>query len=152
MKLIQYSLLVMFVFLTNTAYAQDNDKFSKIEDFHERKWQILVTQAQLSPKEEENVKPVFIEHENLTWKLHKDNHNFFKSALKNAKNVKPDYTALNDRYIENEFKEAQLSKIYHLKLRKMLDPETLFRYYKAERDFKRKLLHDLQDNKQHDKH
>ena len=152
MKLIKYCILFLLAFLNTTAFAQDNTKFPKIEDLHERKWQILITQAQLSPKEAENVKPVFIEHENLVWKLHQGNHEFFKSALKNAKNVKPNYAALNDRYIDNEFKEAQLSKIYHIKLRKILDPETLFRYYKAERDFKRKLLHDLQDHKTHDNH
>jgi len=151
MKLIKYSLLLMLAFSSMTAFAEENAKFPKIEDLHERKWQILIAQAQLSPKEAENVKPVFIEHENLVWKLHQENHDFFKSALKNAKNVTPNYAALNDRYIDNEFKEAQLSKIYHIKLRKILDPETLFRYYKAERDFKRKLLHDLQDQRQRDK-
>jgi len=152
MKLIKQNLLVMLVFLSTIAFAQDHNKFSKIEEFHERKWQALITQAQLSPKEAEDVKPVFIEHENLTWKLHQENREFFKSALKNAKTVKPNYAALNDRYIDNEYKEAQLSKIYHLKLRKILDSETLFRYYKAEREFKRKLLHDIQDRRQAEKH
>jgi hypothetical protein len=148
----KYTLMVLLVFLSNTAFAQETNKLSKIEEFHERKWQILITQAQLNPKETEDVKPVFLEHENLMWKLHQENHDFFKSNLKNAKNVKPNYAALNDRYIDNEFKEAQMAKIYHVKLRKILDPETLFRYYKAERDFKRKLLQDLKDRKEHDRH
>ena len=76
MKLIKQNLLVMLVFLSTIAFAQDHNKFSKIEEFHERKWQALITQAQLSPKEAEDVKPVFIEHENLTWKLHQENREF----------------------------------------------------------------------------
>jgi len=152
MKLMKYTLMVMLVFLSNAAFAQETNKFTKIQEFHERKWQILITQAQLNPKEIEDVKPVFLEYENLLWKLHQENHEFFKSNLKNAKNVKPNYAALNDRYIDNEFKEAQMAKNYHIKLRKILDPETLFRYYKSERDFKRKLLQDLKDRKDHDNH
>jgi hypothetical protein len=42
--------------------------------------------------------------------------------------------------VESEVKQSQLFKSYHLQLRKVLQPETLFKYYKAEREFKRKLL------------
>ena len=38
-------------------------------------------------------------------------------------------------------------KSYHLQLRRLLAPETLFRYYHAEREFKRKLLQDMQDRR-----
>jgi hypothetical protein len=118
---------------------------------HARKWQSLITQAQLSPKEIDAVKPVFMEYEQLVWKLHEENHDFFKSAFKNAKNGKPNFAELNDRYVDNEIRDAQMFKNYHLKLRKLLQPETLFKYYRAERDFKRKLLKDLQDHHQQDK-
>ena len=151
MKLIKHLLIGILVILSSTAIAQDNDKHFKIEEMHALKWQSLITQAQLSPKDIENVKPVFMEYEQLVWKLHEENHDFFKSAFKNAKNVKPNFAELNDRYVENEIRDAQMFKNYHLKLRKLLQPETLFKYYRAERDFKRKLLKDLQDHHQQDK-
>jgi len=135
----------MLILLTSKAFAQDNNKIPKIEELHALKWQALSTKAKLTPKEIDAVKPVFMEYEQLVWKLHEENHDFFKSAFKNAKNGKPDFAELNDRYVENEIRDAQMFKNYHLKLRKLLQPETLFNYYRAERDFKRKLLKDFKD-------
>jgi hypothetical protein len=151
MKLIKYALFGILVFLSTTVIAEDNPKFPKIEDLHAQKWQTISTQAQLTPKEIEVVQPVFMEHEQALWKLHQDSREFFKSAMKNAKTVKPNFAELNDRYVEYQFKEAKLFKEYHLKLRKLLQPETLFRYYNADRQFKRKLLKDFQDHKPSDK-
>ena len=139
-------LLGILLILSSLLYAQDNEKFPKIDDMHLHKWQTLVSEAQLTPKEIEVVQPVFMEYEKTVWNLHKQNHEFFKSALKNAKNVKPNYAELNDRYVDSEFREVQLFKNYHIQLRKLLQPETLFRYYKAEREFKRKLLRDFKDH------
>ena len=152
MKLMKYALIGMLMVVSSTISAQDNDRNARIEEMHERKWQSLITQAQLSPREIEAVKPVFMQYEQMVWKQHQENREFFKSALKNAKNSKPNYAELNDRYVENEFKEAQQFKNYHYQLRKLLQPETLFKYYKAEREFKRKLLHDIQDRRQAEKH
>ena len=152
MKRIKFALLGMLVLLSTTIMAQDDHRFPKIEDLHAFKWQLLSTKAQLTPKEIDIVKPVFMDYEQSIWKMHQEKHEFFKSALKDAKNVKPNYADLNDKYVEYEFKEAQMFKNYHLKLRKLLQPETLFKYYKAEREFKRKLLQDLSDKKQQEKH
>jgi hypothetical protein len=151
MKLIKNILIAILLILSSTAIAQDKDKHFNIEEMHARKWQSLITQAQLTPKEIDAVKPVFMEYEQLVWKLHEVNHDFFKSAFKNAKHGKPNFAVLNDRYVDNEIRDAQMFKNYHLKLRKLLQPETLFNYYRAERDFKRKLLQDFQDHKPHDK-
>jgi hypothetical protein len=151
MKLIKYALFGMLIFLSSTVFAQDNRKFPGIDELHAHKWQSLIAQAQLSPKDAEAVQPVFMEYEKALWKLHQDNRNFFHSAMKNAKNNKPNFTELNDRYVDNEFQEAKLLKNYHLKLRKLLQPETLFKYYNADREFKRILLQEFQDHRPRDK-
>ena len=151
MKHIKYAFIVLLLLLSGTIFAQDNDKFPRIEEIHARKWQSLITQAQLSPKEIETVKPVFMDYEHQVWKSHQENREFFRSALKNAKKTKPNYAELNDRYVELEFKEAQMFKNYHLQLRKLMQPETLFKYYKADREFKRKLLLDIQEHKLRDR-
>jgi hypothetical protein len=151
MKMMKYVLAGLLISITLTANSQENEKNSRIEKLHDQKWQILISHADLTPKEIEAVKPVFMQYEQSLWKLHQDNHEFFKTAYKNLKDVKPNYMELNDRYVEYEFKEALMSKNYHLQLRKLLQPETLFKYYKSEREFKRKLLQDLQDHKDHDR-
>jgi hypothetical protein len=147
MKMIKYSLFGLVLTLSSFLYASDNDGFTKIDDMHLRKWQTLVSEAQLTPKEIDVVQPVFMEYEKAVWNLHKQNREFFRSALKDGKKVKPNYAELNDRYVDFEFQEAQLFKNYHLKLRKLLQPETLFKYYHAEREFKRKLLRDFHDHR-----
>ena len=116
-----------------------------------QKSQFLVFQAQLNPDDIAKVQPIFMSYEKTVWELHKQNREFFKSAMKDAKKTTPNYAELNDRYVDFEFKEAQLFKTYHGQLRKVLQPETLFKYYKAEREFKRKLLQDFQDRRPGDR-
>jgi hypothetical protein len=147
MKTIKFLLIVLVVLMSNFAKAQEAERFPRIEEMHNQKWQFLVTEAQLTPDDITNVQPVFMSYEKSIWELHQQNRDFFKSAMRNIRKVKPNYAELNDRYVDFEFKEAQLFKNYHLQLRKLMQPETLFRYYKAEREFKRKLLQDFQERR-----
>jgi hypothetical protein len=147
MKTMRYMLVSLFILMGTFLQAQDHEKFPKIEDMHNQKWQFLVDKAQLTPDDVAKVEPVFMSYEKSVWQLHQQNHEFFITAMKNAKKVKPNFAELNDRYVEFEFKEAQLFKNYHMQLRKLLAPETLFNYYKAEREFKRKLLQDFHDRR-----
>jgi hypothetical protein len=150
MKMMKYKLLGFLFMFSGIIYASDADNPSQIDEMHLQKWKILVSEAQLTPKEIELVQPVFMEYENAVWALHKKNREFFKAAFKDLKKVKPNFAELNDRYANYDFQDAQLFKNYHSKLRKLLQPETLFKYYHAEREFKRKLLRDFHDHGPHD--
>ena len=123
------------------------DKSPNVDDMHSQKWQFMVEKAQLSPTDIAKVQPVFMQYEKTMWCQHQQNRDFFKKNFKKDNNVKPNYAELNDRYVEMEVKQSQMFKNYHLQLRKLLSPETLFRYYHAEREFKRKLLQDMQDHR-----
>ncbi|HEY6913067.1 MAG TPA: hypothetical protein VI413_00185 [Paludibacter sp.] len=147
MKTIKNLLVGLFLLVSALLQAENKEDFPRIEEMHNHKWEFLVTQAQLSPDEIDRVKPVFMHYEKTIWDLHQQNREFFKAAMKDAKKVNPNYADLNDRYVDFEFKQAQLFKNYHMQLRKLLQPETLFKYYKAEREFKRKLLQDFQDRR-----
>jgi len=152
MKMMKYNLFVLLSLLmfSSALYANDASNPSIIDDMHLQKWKVLVSEAQLTPKEIELVEPVFMEYENAVWDLHKKNREFFQSAFKNKAKGKLNYAEINDRYADFDFQDAQLFKSYHYKLRKLLQPETLFRYYHAEREYKRKLLRDFQDRGPHD--
>lgn len=147
MKTIKSLLAGLFLFTSTLLQAECKDDFPKIEEIHNHKWEFLVDEAELSSEEIVRVRPVFLNYEKTMWQLHRQNREFFKSAMKNAKKLKPNYADLNDRYVDFEFKQAQLFKNYHMQLRKLLPPEKLFNYYKAEREFKRKLLQDFQDKR-----
>ena len=148
MKNLKYKLLFLIALLSSVVFAQENQPFPKVEEMHNRKWQFLVEKAQLSPKDVEVVQPIFMEYEKALWNFHAKNGDFFKS-LRNKKNDPTlNYSDINDRYVEMEVTQVQMFKSYHLKLKKILTPETLFKYYKADREFKRTLLQKLQERKE----
>ena len=151
MKSVKSLFTALFLLVICFIQAQENEKFPKIEEMHNNKWQFLVAQAQLSSDDISKAQPIFMAYEKSVWDLHQQNREFFKSAMKDAKKVKPNYAELNDRYVDFEFKEAQLFKNYHGQLRKVLQPETLFNYYRAEREFKRKLLQDFKGHRPPDR-
>lgn len=133
------------VFVSTVLLAQENRPFPKVEEMHNRKWQFLVEKAQLSQKDADAVQPIFMEYEKALWSFHAKNGNFFKSLRGKLNDPTINFADINDRYAEIEVTRAQMFKNYHLKLRKVLAPETLFKYYKAEREFKRDLLQNLQE-------
>jgi len=144
MKTIKNILIIVFVFFsTMMISAQEMGVNPNVKEMHAHKWKFMVEQAQLTQNEADAVLPVFMEYEKSVWNQHDKKRNFFLSVQKLEKNSKPNYSQLNDQYLELEINQAQLFKNYHLKLRKMLSPETLFNYYKAERSFKRKLLKEM---------
>jgi len=149
MKTKKYTLLGMLIFLSTFLNAQGPGNSPRVDEMHARKWQFMVEKAQLTPKETEVVQPIFMEYEKSVWSQHQKDRSFFKSAKERKGNAKPDYSALNDHYAQMDLVQGQIFKNYHLKLRKHLLPETLFRYYKAEREFKRKLLQDMPPREQH---
>jgi hypothetical protein len=146
--MIRKKMLFLLAFFSFVASAQENRSFPKVEEMHNRKWQYLVEKAQLSPKETDAVQPVFMEYEKSLWALHEKNRDFFKSLKNKKDDANINYAEINDRSAEMEITQAQLFKSYHFKLRKILPPETLFNYYRAEREFKRDLLQNL-PNRRH---
>jgi len=149
MKNMKQKIIFLLVFISTVLCAQENQLFPKVEEMHNRKWQFLVEKVQLNPKEIDAVQPIFMEYEKALWNFHSKNSDFFKSLKNKQGNANINYSEINDRFAEIELTQAQLFKSYHLKLRKILPPETLFKYYKAEREFKRKLLQNLQNGPQH---
>jgi hypothetical protein len=137
------------MFFCNALKAQDNFDLAKIDEMHNQKWQFLISKANLSETEIEKVYPVFMEYEKSIWNLHQENRDLYKQALKKNNSVKPNYADLNDKYIDFEFKQALLLRKYHYQLRKILEAETLFNYYKGEREYKRQLLQSFKSRKEH---
>lgn len=140
---LKHTLVCLLMLLAGFMQAEENERFPKIEEMHNQKWQFLVAKAQLSAEDAKKVQPVFLSYEKSLWNLHQQNREFFRASKKGVKNVKPNYAELNDRFVDFEFKQALLLKNYHSQLCKILEPETLFNYYRAEREFKRKLLQDF---------
>ena len=151
MKTSKYLLFSLFLLIVSALQAQDQDISSKIDEMHASKWQFMVTKTQLSPEDAAKAQPIFMAYEKSIWDLHQKNRDFFRAAMKDSKKVKPNFAQLNDMFVDFEFKQAQLFKNYHIQLRKVLQPETLFNYYRSEREFKRKLLQDFPGRRQQER-
>ena len=148
MKNIKYIILLILVQFTGLIYAQENQSLPKVDEMHNRKWEFLVDKTKLTPKQIEDVQPVFMEYEKALWNFHVKNVEYFKSFRSRKNDPTLNYSEINDRYAEIEVTQAQFFKSYHLKLKKILPPETLYKYYHAEREFKKNLLQNLQNHKQ----
>lgn len=138
-KLYTALILICMSFFSIQAQQNRREKFD-VTKFHERKWTFMMSEVSLSPAEMDVVKPIFMEYEKKNWELHKQIRQLFRQA-RNGNMTEKDYSNLNDKMINNELKRAQHLREYHLKLRKLLKPETLFKYYRAEKNFERQLLH-----------
>lgn len=142
MKHFRITLLVLL--MTSFAMiAQDRRKMPNVSQMHEQKWEMISNEAALTPKEIKIVKPIFLKYEKAMWELHQSRRDEFRYDKRTKKQQNIDYRKLNDQYVNYELKQAQLLRMYHLKLRNILSPEKLFNYYKAERLFKRNLLRNM---------
>lgn len=130
-------LLVSFISL------QSQNRRPLVDKMHEHKWNVMMSQVKLTNDEMALVKPIFLEYEQAIWKIHQERIDKYINFKKRRFSGSIDYNSLNNRYINSEIKQAQLLREYHIKLKKILDPETLFNYYLAERSFKRKLLREM---------
>lgn len=130
----------LFLCMTLTGMQAQNrrDKFD-VNKFHANKWQIMMSEVNLSPAEADAVNPVFLDYENKTWELHGQTRQMFRQSRKGNLTEK-EYREINDKMINMEIKRTQYLREYHLKLSKLLKPETLFNYYRAEKNFERQLL------------
>ncbi len=135
-----YTVLVLILASFFSIQAQQNKrgKFD-VNEFHEKKWSFMMSEVALSPAEMNAVKPVFMDYEKKNWELHEQIRQLFRQS-KNGDMSEKDYSNLNDKMINNEIKRAQYLRDYHLKLRKLLKSQTLFKYYRSEKSFERQLL------------
>lgn len=138
-----FKIIILSILLLSFINVQAKNKRPMMDKMYEHKWQVMLSKVKLTQEETARVKPIFINYEKAVWKIHKERISTIMDFKKSKNNGTIDYTLLNDKYINLEIKQAQLLRNYHLKLKEILKPETLFNYYQAERMFKRKLLRDM---------
>ena len=137
-KRIYAGFLLLCLTLVSLQAQNRRGKFD-VNAFHENKWEFMLSDVGLSPAEINAVKPVFMDYEKKNWELHDQTRQLFRQS-RSGKLNENQYRDLNNKMINNEIKRSQYLREYHLKLRKLLKPETLFNYYGAEKKFERQLL------------
>jgi len=145
MKRLKINLLLISILLTAMLVAQGNERPS-MGEMHGRKWDFIVEKAQLSAQEAERIKPFFLEYEKAVWGLMEKNKDFFRDFYRNKENrSEAQYAEMNERYVNLEIQKSVLLKNYYAKLKKQLSAESIFRYFNAERSFRKDLIDKWQD-------
>ena len=144
------TMIAILLLVSSYTVAQELKPRHSVEEIQQMKWKMIVEATKMSAKDVELIQPLFLEHEKSMWNLHQQKRMFFKTEQQKDGEDKVNYAQLNDQYVEFEVKEAELVKKYHSQIKKLLSPQSLYVYYKAEREFKRKLLDDMRA-KRHEK-
>lgn len=149
MKQIAFTLfacvLSLSLFAQDKPANQDDARKQRWEDMKAKRAAYYTEKIGLTSEEAQLFWPVFNELQDKKWKLHMQMSAQFRNGKKDDQG-RPiiDFAKVNDELIRIKVQEANLDKIYHEKFKKILNPEKLFRYYGAERDWANKLLKDIE--------
>ena len=139
-----YFLAIML--LTSVSFmAQPAPNRPTKENVFARKWEFLSTRAVLSAQEAAKVQPLFVDFEEQIWQLYAGNREIFRMQRKSQSQQKIDFEAINDAMIETELTKANLQKEYYLKLKKVLDAETINKLLHAEKAYQREMIQRIPD-------
>ncbi len=136
----KHYILLLVLSFAGFLYAQESGH-SNLEELHNRKWDFIVLKSQLSSQEAARVKPFFLEYEKAVWNLMERNKDFFRDFYRNKENrSEAQYVEMNERYVNAEIQKTHLLKNYYAKLKKQLSAESIFKYFNAERSFRKELM------------
>ena len=127
------ALLFLMLVVHVDIFAQRQNK----EEFHQRKWEFVVEKTGMTAQEVAKVYPIFIEYEQAVWDIMQTN---FRHMRNMRSDKKPNYEALNERYVNAEIQKAHLMKVYYTKLKNELSAEKIFNLWRADRDFRDQLM------------
>jgi len=140
-------LVITFLFLTNIIFAQDRKPAQ--ERVESMKIGFITDRLDLSPEEAKTFWPVYNNYSDELAKLR-------KGRRENIFNARENFDEMSDADIEktvdNEIifrqNELEIMKKYHPQFKKILPIRKVAKLYKAEEDFKRKLLEMLQERRE----
>jgi hypothetical protein len=145
----KYILLIIFGFFVTGLFSQN----TKSQNSHQQRWEEMrakravfyAEQIGFTTEEAQRFWPVFNELQGKKDALHKKSFAQFRNAKRDNKgNRIIDYSKVTDEIINMKVQEAVLDKSYHLRFKRILSPEKLFRYYNAERKWAGQLLKDIE--------
>lgn len=135
--------LILFLLLlgsVSSVLAQPGQGRMTKEQIFNQKWEFIVAKAKLSSADAAKVEPLFKELEEQVWQLFAGNRQIFRAHRGKSETEKVNYEAINDAIIDTELAKAQLQKSYYLKLKKVIDAETINRIFHAEKAYQKDLI------------
>jgi Spy/CpxP family protein refolding chaperone len=144
MKQIKKIVCIMLSLISLAGTAQDNRPAR--ENVEAMKIGFLTDRLDLTPEEARKFWPVYNQYSDEMDKLRKSRRLILMEARQNMEEMSD---AEAEKFVDSELKfrqdELDIMKNYHPRFKSILIPRKVAKLYKAEEDFKRKLLEMLKD-------
>lgn len=125
------------LFSISTLSAQQDGGSLSLSKYKEEREKFLIKEIGLTETEAKIFIPLTNDLLKKKYDLNRQARQALSRILKKEKLTDADYLEIVDKNIEIKQKEAQLEKEYYQKFRKILPPEKLYKYQKAEIQFMR---------------
>jgi len=142
--ILRYHILVMTLVVLGTSALQAQDAKSKREQLDAMKIGFITQKLNLGTKEAQIFWPVYNEFQQAIKKLkheQKQKRLSFRGNLNELSDAEME--KLVDTHLDDEQRLLNIRKEYHLKFKQVLPIRKVAKLYKAEQEFKRKLLEQL---------
>lgn len=140
----RYTLIVVLFLMGLLPLSAQQEKKSSfdVEKFKHRKAEFIKKEMGLTDSEAKAFIPLMTELLDKKVQLHRSIRNEIRSIRTKEDKSDADYNTLIDANLEIRTKELQLDKEYFVKFKKVLSPEKIYKYQRAESKFMREVVND----------
>jgi hypothetical protein len=148
MKKVLY-LIIAVSFLPLISLKGQNPNFEKFSTY---KIGFFTKKMNLTSQEAEKFWPVYNEYQKQKNLIQRDKISMIRNFNQNESSLNDNQlTEIGDKLIKDLSDESSLAIAFHRKIKEILPPAKVIRYYQAENQYKIQLLKELQENRQQHK-
>jgi hypothetical protein len=137
--------ILIIVLLPVTAITAQNPNREKLDAY---KIGFFTKKLNLTSDEAQKFWPAYNEYQKQRIALQQDRRELIRNFNQNESSLsEKELTEMGDRLINTFSEESSIAQTFHNKLKKVLPPDKVIRYYQAENQWKTQLLNELQDNR-----
>ncbi|MDH6356092.1 Spy/CpxP family protein refolding chaperone [Dysgonomonas sp. PH5-45] len=138
----KYLLLLILVIATFSVNAQQRKHGKKFdyEKFKKERADFIIKEVGLTNQEAKVFMPLCEELMRKKFELNRDVRKQSRDLNKKVNKTDRDYETVIDLSIENKAKEAQLEKEYYKRFKKVLSPQKIYKYQRAEMKFMKRTV------------
>ena len=141
--------LVIITVALTFPFLRLNAQNPNMEKFSTYKIGFFTKKMNLTSQEAEKFWPVYNDYQKQKNLIQRDKIMLIRDFNQNESTLNDSQlTEMGDRLIKNISDETSLAVAFHKKIRELLPPAKVLKYYQAENQYKIQLLKELQENRQ----
>jgi hypothetical protein len=141
--------LIIFVVMMSVPLIRLNGQNPNLEKFSAYKIGFFTKKMNLNSQEAEKFWPVYNDYQKQKNLIQRDKIMLIRDFNQNESVLTDNQmTEMGDKLIKYLSDESSLAVAFHKKIKELLPPAKVIRYYQAENQYKIQLLKELQENRQ----